>query len=109
MAGIEVSDLSPLQVYYLGTVVDGAALEALVDHLVEQAGLSAGPASPEGVFIHRRRSDTTDLLFVLNENEEARTVQLPEGWRDAFTQQASQTLELGPVDVRLVVKDRKNE
>jgi beta-galactosidase len=91
------------QVYYLGSVLEGASLEALVDTLCRQAGIQPGLGTPEGVFAYERRSATTRLLFILNQNEQPRQVNLTQGWNDVFTGETYNTqIEVGPVDLRIL-------
>ena len=90
------------QVYYLGTVINGAALDALVGLLCKEAGVPDGPATPEGVRAYERRSDDTRLLFLINETSHTQVVKLDGTWRDAHTQAACAEVEIPAVDVRLV-------
>jgi beta-galactosidase len=90
------------QVFYLGTVLEGAGLAALVEHLCAQASVPRGLATPQGVRAHERIGDGFRLLFLLNENEAVQTVPLPDGWRDVFTGELCRSVELGPVDVRVL-------
>jgi beta-galactosidase len=89
------------QVFYLGTVIEGEPLAALVDYLCAQAGVAAGLSTPAGVFAHERRGEKERLLFLLNENEQPQEVALPEGWKDALTGVTSRTVRLEGVDVRV--------
>jgi beta-galactosidase len=91
------------QVFYLGTVLNGPALDALVDFLCREAGIQPAIATPAGVFAHIRRGDQGNILFLLNENEHPAAVSLPAGWRDAFTGEAVSEAAVGPVDVRILV------
>ncbi len=90
------------QVFYLGTVLEGETLTALVDYLCAQAGIEAGPVTPEGVYAYERRGEKERLLFLINQNEQPQQVQLEEGWQDLFTGDPCPHVDLGPVDVRLV-------
>ena len=89
-------------VYYLGTVLEGDALAALVDELCAQAGVQAGLPTPEGVFAHERSGEGLRLLFLLNQNEEACEVTVPGGWQDALTGEAVKQVRLEGVDVRVL-------
>ena len=90
------------QVYYLGTVLEGAALGGLVDAFCGQAGIPRGLVTPYGVRAYTRRSDTLELLFLVNENEQEQTVALNGTWQDGFTGEACSAVTLGPVDVRVL-------
>ena len=90
------------QVFYLGTVVEGPGLAALVDYLCAQAGVAAGLETPEGVFAHQRRGGGLRLLFLLNQNEQPAEVSLPEGWQDALNGEITPVARLGGVDVRVL-------
>ena len=90
------------QVFYLGTVLEGEPLAALVDYLCQQAGVKPGLSTPEGVYAHERQGEDFRLLFLMNENEQPRTVSLPEGWHDALSGEPCQQVALDPVDVRVL-------
>jgi beta-galactosidase len=92
------------QVFYLGTVLDGSALDALVEALCQAASIAPGLVTPEGVYAHTRRGDQETILFLLNENEQPVTVTLPEGWKDIFSGEAVTQAEIGPVDLRVLVQ-----
>jgi beta-galactosidase len=91
------------QVFYLGSVIDGLAMDALVEYLCQQAGVAPGIATPPGVFAHIRSGEKERILFLLNENEEPASVWLPDGWHDIFSGEAAGEVEIGPVDVRVLV------
>ncbi len=92
------------QVIYLGTVVEGDSLGALVDFLCEQAGVLPGVTTPEGVFAYQRRSAASRLLFLLNQNEQSTRVTLQETWKDAFTGESCSAVDIDPVDLRIMVQ-----
>ena len=62
--------------------------------------------SPEdrGVRAYTRRSNTLELMFQMNENEQEQTVALNGTWQDGFTGEACSAVTLGPVDVRVLRK-----
>ena len=90
-------------VIYLGTVLEGAALEAFVRYLRALADVPAIMHTPQGVVVHERRGDDVRLRFLLNYNDAQATVMLPAGWRDAFTGEPCNDVEISPVDMRLLV------
>ena len=93
------------QVYYLGTVLVGAGLQALVDHLCEAANIQPVLAAPEGVRAHLRVGQGFRLLFLLNQSEQPQSVVLPPGWRDAFSGEPCAEAELDPVGVRVLEQE----
>ena len=96
------------EVIYLGTVLEGAALAALVDYLCQLAGVQPGVAVPEGVRAYERRGEGLRLLFLINESETPQRVNLPGDWQDVFSEQAVAEVDLAPVDLRILSQlDRK--
>jgi beta-galactosidase len=94
------------QVIYLGTVLEGALTGFLVDYLCAQAGVRPGVATPEGVFAYERRSAGARLLFLLNQNEDAQHVDLHEEWQDAFSRETCTAVDIGAVDLRILLQRR---
>ena len=90
------------RVFYLGTVLEGAALSTLVTHLLQVADVRPLLETPAGVRAYQRVGEGERWLFLINENEEARALTLPEGWRDAFTGMPVEVAEIGGVDVRIL-------
>jgi beta-galactosidase len=90
------------QVIYLGTVLEGAPLAALVDYLCGLAGVQPGLVVPDGVRVYERRGEGVGLLFLINETDAPQRVNLPEGWKDVFSEQALIEVEIAPVDVRIL-------
>jgi beta-galactosidase len=90
-------------VVYLGTVLEGASLEAFVRYLRALADVPAIMHTPQGVVAHERQGDGLRLRFLLNYYNAPVTVTLPDGWRDAFTGQPCNAVEIAAVDMRLLV------
>ena len=67
-------------VYYIGTEMSPSLADRFVKELRENAGLDALMRTPHGVEATVRVQDGQKWLFVLNHNEAAREVTLPEGW-----------------------------
>ena len=86
-------------VYYLGTILEGAGLDALLDALCVQAGVSRGLVTPPGVRAYTRRGEQAELLFLINETEQAQLIQLPEAWQDALSGSICQSVTLTGVNV----------
>ncbi|MBE0698164.1 MAG: beta-galactosidase trimerization domain-containing protein, partial [Anaerolineaceae bacterium] len=95
------------QVYYLGSVLEGAPLEALVDTLCSQAGVLPGVFTPEGVFAYERHNPTTRLLFILNQNEQPQQMILPGTWKDIFTGEPCTEINIGAVVLRILRQSTK--
>lgn len=67
-------------VIYVGTYLNGDIGQALLPELVKLAGLEpALPGAPPGVEVVRRETSDRTLWFVMNHNEDARTVSVPAG------------------------------
>lgn len=94
------------QVFYLGTVIEGAALEGLVELLCQQAGVQSILDTPEGVFAYQRSGGGKCILFLLNTTETALRVALPGGWRDAFSGEPAVEVKIAPVDLRLLIREQ---
>ena len=58
--------------WYLGTLPDDASLGALLDRVVDEAGVAPAAVPPAGVEVVRRRSADGSWLFVLNHTDEHR-------------------------------------
>lgn len=94
------------QVIYLGTVIEGDPLSALVEFLCSEAGVQHGIVTPDGVFAYERRSAAKRLLFLLNQNEYPQQVNVPGNWQDAFTSEMCKAVTIGPVDLRILFQDQ---
>jgi beta-galactosidase len=92
------------QVVYVGAMLDEAAMGALVDDLCQLAGVRPLVDTPPGVRVYQRRGPGTRLWFVLNYTGAAQTISLPGTWRDVFTGEACQAVEVAPVDVRILAE-----
>ena len=102
MPAITVNRYGRGKVIYVGTILRGPSLQAFMAWLLALAEVPLGPVTPPGVRAYERRSDILRLLFLLNFNEEATLVHLPEPWQDAFTEEPGQEVTLGPADVRIL-------
>ena len=92
-------------VFYLGTVLAGSGLRALVNLLCLQAGIQPVLVTPENVRAHLRVGPGFRMLFLLNQNEQPQTVVLPPGWRDAFSGEPCAEAALDPVGVRILERE----
>lgn len=90
-------------VVYLGTILDGAPLNTFVRYLRELAGVAPIMETPFGVVAHERFGEGVRLRFLLNYNDAPAIVTLPDGWRDAFTGEPGDAVEIPAVDMRLLV------
>lgn len=66
--------------YYTGTELGPRVMKALVEQILEDAGIKGLAPTPEGVEITRRRVKDGDYLFVLNHNGHAKVWHTPPGW-----------------------------
>jgi beta-galactosidase len=76
------------QAVYVGTVGDAALHDALVDWLVETAGVTPALTTLDGVEAVERWKDGYRLLFLLNHADQPRDVTLPQPMTDLLTGQA---------------------
>lgn len=68
-------------VYYLGTFGEPAMYDALLGHILGEAGLSSQMQVPEGVDINWREDGSHRYLFLINFNDSERTLAVPEGMK----------------------------
>jgi beta-galactosidase len=66
--------------YYTGTELGPKVMKALVEQLLEDAGIKGLASTPEGLEITRRRGKDSDYLFVLNHNSDTIVWHIPPGW-----------------------------
>ena len=57
--------------WYLGTLPDDSTLDALLERIIDEAGVTKVAEAPPGVEVVRRRCPTGSWLFVLNHTDEA--------------------------------------
>jgi beta-galactosidase len=88
-------------VYYLGIVLEGRDIAALVDYLCDQAGIPLGPVTPPGVRAYTRQSEKEALVFLVNETEESQHFNLPDTWVNLLSGEASREVDMSPVDVMI--------
>ncbi len=90
------------RVIYVGTILDQAATDALVDWLCRVSELEQALAHPTDVSVYERSCDDYRLMFLLNWSEEARSVEMGEGWQDAFSDEPSERVEIPARDLRIM-------
>jgi beta-galactosidase GanA len=93
-------------VAYVGTILEGVALDELIRWLRGLAGVEPIISTPSGVVAYERRGEAERLLFLLNYGEQSAAVSLPTGWRDAFTGETVSEAQILPIDMRLLVAER---
>jgi hypothetical protein len=76
-----------------------------VSLLCEQASVQNGLATPEGVRAYERRGEDKRLLFLINETDQPQSVTLPGSWQEAHSGVPCSTVEIPPVDIRLVIQE----
>ena len=92
--------------YYLGTRPEESYTKALLQRVCEEAGVRRTAEVPPGVDAVRRKTEVTSFLFLLNHNEEAVEVGLPNPGRDLLTgTEHGSNLALDPLEVA-VLKER---
>ncbi|WP_338895083.1 beta-galactosidase trimerization domain-containing protein [Streptomyces sp. TG1A-60] len=90
---------------YVGTRLDDDALEALMRHVLDRAGVRPVHAAPRGVEVTERNSETSAYLFLLNHRQDKATVTLDRSGTDLITGrhlEAGETLVLDAADVAVV-------
>jgi beta-galactosidase len=92
--------------YYLGTRPEESYTKALLQRVCEEAGVRRTAEVPPGVDAVRRKTEDTSFLFLLNHNEEAVEVGLPNPGEDLLTgTEHASNLALDPLEVA-VLKER---
>jgi beta-galactosidase len=71
--------------YYLGTRPDESYIRSLLQRVCEEAGVRPTAEVPPGVDAVRRKTEAASFLFLLNHNQEAVEVRLPNPGRDLLT------------------------
>lgn len=102
MPAVTVNTWGKGKVYYLGTVIDGDAMDALVQHLGNDAGLTPLMKTPPGVRAYERCGDDERMIFILNYTEEPQTIELPSPCKDAYTGEEVTTVDIPSVGLRIL-------
>jgi beta-galactosidase len=71
--------------WYLGTRLDGAAMDVLVGKLAAESGVRAPLEAPPGVEVVRREGDGRAFLFLLNHGAKEAEIEVGGSFRDALT------------------------
>jgi beta-galactosidase len=77
----------------------------LLQRVCEEAGVSPTAEIPPGIDAVRRKTEAASFLFLLNHNQEAVEVRLPNPGRDILTGEAHEgTLALEPLGVAILLE-----
>jgi beta-galactosidase len=93
-------------VVYVGTLLRGTSLQALLAWLCQEAGVKAVLQTPSGVRAYERRSAAHRLVFLLNFGEQEQVVQLDEPWEDIFTGKQISQVDLALAGVAIIRRRR---
>ena len=74
-AAVTRNDFGQGTVYYIGTVLDDAASQALLGHIVAERGVESLPGLPVGVETAVRRSARERVRFLLNLTKESKFIE----------------------------------
>jgi beta-galactosidase len=97
------------RVIYVGTSLDQAGLDLLIEYSLQQAELAPGITTPANIEIIRRVHEGVDYWFVLNHSTEPQEITLPMSGVDLLSGQAiRQTVRLQGYDV-LVIRSQAAE
>lgn len=105
---ITESDFGKGKIVYVGAVLAGQGLDALLKYLCGLANVEGIMQTPEGVCAYERQGPEHRLLFLLNYTDTKQTVSVPNAWQDAFTGDECREVEINPVDLRLLKVLDKN-
>jgi len=87
---------------YLAASLDDTSFGGFAEYLLGLVGVESPIATPPGVRVYNRSSDSVELRFVLNYTNEEREIDLGEGWTDAFSGEACGSVRVPAVDLRVV-------
>jgi beta-galactosidase len=92
--------------YYLGTRPEELYTKSLLQRVYEEAGVRPTAEVPPGVDAVRRQTETESFLFLLNHNQEAVEVRLPNPGRDLLTgTEHDSQLILDPLEVAILQEE----
>lgn len=91
------------RVVYVGTLLEGAALEAALDWLCDLSQVERRPETPATLSLYERQSDDRRVRFVINWGDAPQTLALGEGWCDAFTGDPAPSAVIPPNDLRILL------
>ncbi len=77
------------QVIYLGLRLEEACCEPFVEWLAKQAGVPQAFERTEGVSVYERIGEDYKLLFLLNWSDEAKHMEIGDGWVDILSQSSA--------------------
>ena len=93
--------------YYLGTRPEEGYAKSLLQRVYGEAGVRPTLGVPPGVDAVRRKTADASFLFVLNHNEEAVEIRLPNPGRDLLTgEEHDSMLLLEPLEVAILHEKR---
>jgi beta-galactosidase len=89
--------------YYLGTRPEKRYTKSLLHRVCQEAGVEPTADVPSGVDAVRRKNEDASFLFLLNHNEEAVEIRIPEPGRDLITgTEHTSNLVLDPLEVAVL-------
>jgi beta-galactosidase len=93
--------------YYLGTRPEGSYTRLLLQRVCGEAGVSSTAEVPPGVDAVRRKTEDASFLFLLNHNQEALEIRLPNPGRDLLTGKGHDSqLTLDPLGAAILQERR---
>ncbi|HLO17078.1 MAG TPA: Beta-galactosidase C-terminal domain, partial [Anaerolineales bacterium] len=96
-------------VYYVGTWLDEASQQKLIDHILTTAGIQS-IKTPVGVEVRTRTSPAgTEIYFVINHTRTEQSINLPWPAHEHLTEQdVSEKIQLPPYEVAILTKAAGN-
>jgi beta-galactosidase len=104
-AAVIEHELGQGRAVYVGTRLDDDALEVMVRHVLDRAGVRPVHAAPRGVEITERRTENSAYLFLLNHRQDKVILTLDRSGTDLVTGrhiEAGERLVLDAADVAVV-------
>ncbi len=93
-------------VYYVGAYLDEESQQALIDHIVNMAGVKPVMETPAGVEARRRvKAGGENIVILINHEREEQMISLPWPAREHLSGQSlAGELTLGPYDVAVLTR-----
>ncbi|MBN1247265.1 MAG: beta-galactosidase [Anaerolineae bacterium] len=107
LPAITKHDVGAGRVVYVGTLLEPEALGAFVAWLLDLAGIERRPETPVTLSVYEREADDRRLRFLINWGDVGASLQMGEGWRDAFTGEPADTAVIPPSDLRIFTRPKR--
>jgi len=103
-AAVTMNRLQKGNVFYVGTESPSSDFyDRLLTHVMQAAGVEAGPRTPAGVELATRQGPSGKVVFLINYTDKEQAVVLGQAYQDALTGNAEPSeVRLQPFDVKVL-------